>query len=383
VASPSVGASRRIFAGVSFAALAGFVSLGAIVPALPRLVTGPLGGGEVEVGIAVGAFGVGGIFARPVVGRLIDTVGRRPVMLAGLLGAASAGVLYTFADGMVVLVAIRLLHGVAAAAVYTAGAAWVVDIAPVARRGQVIGLYGLGVWTGQALGPLAGEAAYRLGGYSAVWTVAAVAPLVGAVTVLGFHAARPAPPGDGARVLLPVAARLPALALVLSSVGVTAVTGFALLLADSRDIDGGALVWPAFGVGIVLARIVLGRLPDTIGARRCAIWSCLGQAAGTVVIALAPNLATALVGAIVAGGATALVFPALALLVVDRTPFEQRGAALGAFTAGFDLGFAAGGLVLGVTAELFGYGEAFVLAAAACVLAAVVAARAARPPSPS
>jgi MFS family permease len=122
---------------------------------------------------------------------------------------------------------------------------------------------------------------------------------------------------------------------------------------------------------------VLGRLPDTMGARRCALWPCLGQAVGLVVVALAGNLPVALAGAALAGVAAALVFPSLALLVVDRTPPAQRGSALAAFTAAFDLGFAAGGAALGAVAELTGYGGAFAAAAGACALAAVVGLRAA------
>ena len=126
----TVAQPRRVFAGVSFAALAGFISLGAVVPALPRLVTGPLGGGDLEVGLAVGAFGLGAIASRPFLGRIIDTVGRRPVMLTGLL-VATAGVLYAPVDGMGALLAVRVLHGMGQAAVYTAGATWAIDLAPV------------------------------------------------------------------------------------------------------------------------------------------------------------------------------------------------------------------------------------------------------------
>lgn len=367
-----------MFAGVSFAALTGFLSLGAVVPALPRVVTGELGGGDLEVGLAVGVFGVGAIVARPVIGRLIDTVGRRPVMLSGLLVAVVAGVLYAFAGSLPLLLAVRVLHGMGEAAVYTAGAAWAVDLAPVERRGQAIGLYGLGVWGGQATGPLIGEAAYRLGGLDAVWAVAAAVPLLGACAVAALHAERPVQVPGMVRELLPAAARLPGLALALASVGVAAITGFGLLLAEHRGMSAGALVWPAFGAGMIAGRLGLGRLPDTVGARRCAIVACLGQAVGLLLVAVAGSLAIALVGAAVSGVSAALIFPSLALLVVDdRTPMAARGAALAAFTASFDLGFAAGGVLLGFTADVAGYGTAFVLAAAACVGASAVAARAA------
>ncbi len=154
-------------------------------------------------------------------------------------------------------------------------------------------------------------------------------PLIGAATVCVLRADRPPARQRGPRSLIPAAARGPGLALALASVGVAAVTGFALLLAEDRDISGGALVWPAFGAGLVLARLCFGRLPDTLGARRCATVSCLVQGAGILCLAAAPNLPVALAGAAIAGGGSALVFPALVLLVVGRTPDDQRGAAIG------------------------------------------------------
>ena len=99
--------------------------------------------------------------------------------------------------------------------------------------------------------------------------------------------------------------------------------------------------------------------------------SCLVQGVGILCLAAAPNLPVALAGAAIAGGGSALVFPALALLVVGRTPDDQRGAAIGAFTACFDLGFAVGGVTLGVVADAAGYGAAFTVAAAACAVGAL------------
>ena len=51
--------------------------------------------------------------------------------------------------------------------VFTAGSAWIVDLAPPARRGRVIGLYGLAVWAGLSIGPLIGELLLHAGGYTA------------------------------------------------------------------------------------------------------------------------------------------------------------------------------------------------------------------------
>ncbi len=63
---------------------------------------------------------------------------------------------------------------------FTAGATWIVDLAPVARRGQAIALYRAGVWGGLSAGPVLGELLHGAGSYEAVWIFAALAPLAGA-----------------------------------------------------------------------------------------------------------------------------------------------------------------------------------------------------------
>ncbi len=62
--------------------------------------------------------------------------------------------------------------GAGEGSVFTAGSAWIVDLAPPERRGRVIGLYGLAVWSGLSLGPLIGELFLHASGYTLVWLFA-------------------------------------------------------------------------------------------------------------------------------------------------------------------------------------------------------------------
>ena len=71
------------------------------------------------------------------------------------------------------------------------------------------------------------------------------------------------------------------------------------------------------------------------------------------------------------GAGFSLLFPSLALLVVNRVPEERRGVAMGTFTAFFDLGMGVGSPIAGAAAAIGGYEAAFVLAAA-CALATIV-----------
>src|SRR5205085_7403077 len=71
------------FVFVTSATLLYFTALGALLPTLPRFVEQKLGGGGLQVGIAVGAFAVSAALLRPWAGRLGDARGRRILVVGG------------------------------------------------------------------------------------------------------------------------------------------------------------------------------------------------------------------------------------------------------------------------------------------------------------
>jgi predicted MFS family arabinose efflux permease len=73
-------------------------------------------------------------------------------------------------------------------------------------------------------------------------------------------------------------------------------------------------------------------------------------------------------GAIVMGAGFSVLYPSLALLVVNRVSAAERGAALGAFTAFFDTGVGLGAPLAGAIAASAGYAAAFWVAAAGAAL---------------
>jgi MFS family permease len=365
-------------AGVFLAALCAFLAIGAALPVLPTYVRGPLHASDLAVGVVVGSFALTSVFCRPLAGRQADRRGRRVVLVAGALAMALGGLLYLLSSNVLSLVGARLVVGVGEGSLYTAGAAWAVDLAPEDRRGMALGLFGLAVWGGLSLGPVAGELLRSSSGYDAVWTLTAILPLVGAIIALRLpEAARPskADPAE-ALALFPRAAHRPGLALALANIGYAALAGFGVLLLRSRGVGSGATVFTAFAVAVFASRLVLSRVPDRAGARATATAAGLFEALGLTIIALAQSLPAALAGAIIVGIGFSMLFPSLALMVVGEVEDERHGSALGAFTAFFDVGVGLGGPLAGITASLAGYPAVFLLAALAALGAAVLAATA-------
>jgi MFS family permease len=352
------------FAGVFAVTFAGLLAVGAVLPVLPRYVHGPLDGGNIAVGVVIGAYAATGLLLRPLAGHFADRRGRRPTVLLGSLVVAVAGFLYLLPLGVPGLIVARLALGAGEGAVFTAGSAWIVDLAPPGRRGRVIGLYGLAVWAGLSIGPLIGELLLHSAGYTAVWLFAGAAPLAGAL--IAFRLPDPYRPvaHTERQPLIARQAIRPGVALSLASTGYATVATFVVLHLDERGVGHGATVFGAFASMVVLTRLIGGNLPDRVGPARVATVAASVEAIGLATMAVAQTLPVALAGALAMGAAFSLLYPSLSLVVVGRVSEARRGAALGTFTAFFDAGVGLGAPLAGIAAALTDYEGAFLFASA-------------------
>lgn len=372
--------------GVAFAGIFGvtfccLLAVGVVLPVLPRYVDGPLGAGNVAVGVVIGSYAITGLLLRPFAGRFADHRGRKPTVLVGCGLVAIGGFMYLLPLGVPGLIAARLVLGAGEGSVFTAGSAWIVDLAPIDRRGRVIGLYGLAVWAGLSIGPLIGELTQHASGYTAVWLLAGALPLLGAAIATRVpDPFRPSPQIEAEdHPLIAREAVRPGSALALGAIGYGTVAAFVVLLLEARGVGHGALAFGAFATMVVLTRLAGGDLPDRIGPARVAAGAACVEAAGLATIAVAHSLPVAIAGALAMGAAFSLLYPSLSLIVVSSVSDRRRGAALGTFTAFFDAGVGLGAPLAGAAAALTSYEGAFMLAAAIALASAAMTAVAIAP----
>jgi MFS family permease len=369
------------FAGVFAVTFCCLLAVGAVLPVLPRYVHGPLDAGNVAVGIVIGSYAVTGLLLRPFAGRLADHRGRRPTVLLGAVLVTVGGFMYLLPLGVPGLILARLVLGAGEGTVFTAGSAWIVDLAPADRRGRVIGLYGLAVWSALSIGPLLGELALHSSGYTEVWLLAGVLPLLGAAIATRVpDPFEPAPEiAEEHHPLIAREAVRPGTALALGSIGYATVAAFVVLHLEARGVGHGATVFGAFATMVVLTRLVGGDLPDRIGPARVATVAALVETAGLATIGFAHSLPVALAGALAMGAAFSLLYPSLSLIVVSSVSDRRRGAALGTFTAFFDAGVGLGAPLAGLAAAISSYEGAFLLSAAIALASAATIALAISP----
>lgn len=150
---------RAAFAFVFVTVLLDLVALGMIVPVLPGLVVGFLGGDTGRGAEILGLFGTAWaamqFFAAPVLGALSDRYGRRPVILLSNFGLGFDYVLMALAPSLGWLFVGRLISGVTTASVPTAGA-YIADVTPPEKRAGAFGMIGAAFGIGFVIGPAVG-----------------------------------------------------------------------------------------------------------------------------------------------------------------------------------------------------------------------------------
>ena len=357
-----------------FITLASFASFYFLLATLPVYIVA-IGGNEAQVGLIIGVFSGTTVLLRPFVGRAADDFGRRLFIVAGSAVLAAASALYPFASTVLLLLGLRVFHGVGWASFGTATSALVADVAPRSRRGEAMGYYGMFTNLAMAVGPALGVMLMQRYSFPVLFFAAAGVALVSvALALLVREPVRSAPPaaanpGEG---LIERSALFPALVLTLATITYGSIVSFLPLFATKQGIGNPGVFFTVFAFVLIVARGFTGRLSDRYGRAATIAPGLLLAALGLAMLSTASSLAAFLGVAVLYGLAFAAFQPALMALVVDRAAPHRRGAAMGTFSSAMDLGIGLGSVIWGVVAQLAGY-EAMYLASAAVALLALAA----------
>lgn len=130
------------------------IGFGIVLPILP-LWAEEFGASPVQIGIITASYAVMQLIFAPILGRLSDRHGRRPVILMALTGTVAAFLLIGIAQSLLVIFLARVLQGVAGAS-YAAAQAYVADVTSKEERAHGMGLIGAAFGIGFLLGPALG-----------------------------------------------------------------------------------------------------------------------------------------------------------------------------------------------------------------------------------
>lgn len=324
------------------------VGFGIVIPVLPFYAEGTkFGATPREVGLLFASYSIMQLIFAPVLGRLSDKYGRRPVLLVSILGTSLGFLILGFATTLWMLFAGRIIDGISGGNISTAQA-YIADVTTKENRAKGMGLIGAAFGLGFVFGPAIGGILSRWG-ISVPFLFAGGLAFVNAIllyftlpeTVTADHPARvSAARGRGWRQLI-VSLRHPRLSVVLtiyflSIVAFSIMTAsFSLFLMFRMGYDAFHNGWVFAFVGIISATIqgaLIGKMVKRFGEPALVIMGALLFSAS---LFMTPFVGPAVgvigilsIGAMSAIG-NALMAPSLTSLASKTASAREQGAMLG------------------------------------------------------
>ena len=369
-ASSSLSITLQIVSIVFYTFIA-FLCIGLPIAVLPGYVHEQLGFSAVVAGLTIGSQYLATLLSRPMAGRLSDSVGTKRAIVYGLSGIVLSGVLTLISTllqsfplpSLLILIAGRLLLGVAQGLIGVGTISWCMGQVGVEHTARSISWNGIASYGAIAIGAPLGVVMVGELGFASLGV--ALSLLAGAALLMIRN--KPSVPViRGER--LPFWAVFGRIApygagLSLASIGYGTLTTFITLFYVSRGWTGAAWCLTVFGICFILARLLFISSIARFGGFNSAIACMSIETLGLVLLWLAPSTPFALVGAGLAGFGLSLVYPALGVEAIKQVPNTSRGAGLSAYAVFFDLALAIAGPLMGAVALNMGYSSIFFCAA--------------------
>jgi len=287
-------------------------------------------------------YSVAQFLSSPLLGRLSDRVGRRPVLLASLVTSAAAYLWLGLGDAAWVLFAARLIAGAGAGNI-AAAQAYVADVTPPEGRAKGMGMIGAAFGLGFTVGPALGGFAARLDPAAPAFIAAALSATAFLMTLLRLKeslpaSARTAPPRPGRLAVAREALTRPALRGLVLVLFVT-ISAFAAMETTFALWANQVFGWGSWEVGlnfffvgmvlVVIQGALIGRLSRRFGEARLLTIGAISIALGLAGLPLVHEIgALAVVNLLLAGG-MGLLSPSINSLISRQAEVDEQGGILG------------------------------------------------------
>jgi multidrug resistance protein len=316
------------------------LGFGIIIPLMPFYAE-TFGATGLTVGLLMTSFSLMQFLFAPFWGRLSDRIGRRPVILIGLLGSAVSYLLFGLATSLTLLFAARIAAGIAGANIPTAQA-YMADVTTPENRAKGMGLVGAAFGLGFIFGP-------AIGGFLSQWGYQAPSFFASALSMGNFAAAwfllpesrparRRAIESQSRLTLLRHAATRPGLPSLLAiffmvvTAFATFETTFALFSEHRFGFSASTIGYVFAFVGVVLSFVqgfLVGRVVPRVGEIRIVPIAILVVAVGLALVPASHSvpMLVAVCGLLAVG--MGFHSPAITALISKRTDADTQGGILG------------------------------------------------------
>ncbi len=154
--------NRTALVIVFFTIFIDLMGFGILIPLLPTFASKQLGISDFGIGIIVAIFSLMQFLFNPLLGKLSDKIGRKPLITTTLLMTATSYIIFSFADSFMILLISRMLAGIGGSNIAVAQA-YIADVTSKEERAKGMALIGVAFGLGFVFGPLIGALMAKFG----------------------------------------------------------------------------------------------------------------------------------------------------------------------------------------------------------------------------
>lgn len=337
-----------------------------------------LGGSESDIGFIMGATGLSTIFTTPAVGMLVDRWGRKWFIALGGLLMSLTTLPFVYMDTLNFLFPLlRIMHGAAFSLCFISAGTLTADVAPVSKRSQALGLFGVFTIVNYALAPFVGKRLVEAFGFDVFFEVVFIFGFLSFLIALLIRESNKTTSGAaiGNGILTTLFRKgvfVAAFTLMISGSGFIPTLTFIPVFAEHIKVESFDLFFIAYTLSTLFVRIFGGWIPDSFGKKRAAIPSLFFFALSIMGIGFASNATHFIEAGILFGLSHGLVYPSIYALVIDLSPNVDRGKAFAICSVSFTLGGMLGSFLYGVVAEHLGFQVMYMAAGGVCLIGFLV-----------
>jgi MFS family permease len=349
-----------------------YLCIGLPLAVLPPYVHLRMGYSALLAGLVISIQYIATLASRPWAGRISDRQGAKLSVIWGMMACTVSGVLLVAAAALYAapahllsfwtLILSRLILGIGESLGATGSTLWAITSAGPEATAKVISYNGICTYGAMALGAPLGVVMDQQWGLASlgIFTI-----FIAAFSLILAMRKAPVPVIAGehlpfSHVLGRVAPH--GMSLALGGVCYSVLATFITLFYAVRHWNGAALCLTAFGLAFILARLFFIQTINTHGGFPVAMVCLCVESIGLFLLWRSHSPSIAVTGASLGGFGFSLVFPAIGVEAVKRVPENNRGTALGVFTAFADVSFFLVGPIAGAIIGFFGYPSVFLFA---------------------
>lgn len=344
---------------------------------LPLYISAEVTANTTLLGAIIGIFASFALLSRFVAGWALDNYRISVIYKASVLIFGLFWFIYPLPQSPAVFLVLRALHGFAFGVTTISGAAAVVRIIPVERRGEGLGYFGISLSVGMALGPFIALALVHTFSFHlyfiflGCWVMVALGLLC--LTRIPHIKPKVKKPFNLKTIFLKKGFLLMINVFLVNTVYAGIATFAAMYAADLKLHDKlPAAFFLIMAFSMLATRLFAGKIFDQRGPRDIAVLGIVLLALGALVMALANGAVLYLAGGVGIGLGTGILFPVFQAMMSNLVTMEQQGVANATYYIGLDLGWLAGSALAGAVVGLSSIAGSYVFNFGLCIVSLIL-----------